>query len=200
MTDYVVDQTKKLHLYLIRIDLTGFQHLHPALGGSGTWSVPVTISNPGDYRVVADFTADTSAGPALHILGAPLKAPGNWSKESTPPVTAVATVDGYAVNVAGRLRAGVESPLIMRITRGGEPVTNLQPYLGVWSHLSAFRAGDLAFLHLHPTQQPMTGMSMDSPQLLAFKADVRSAGTYEVFVQFQTGGRLHTAALTLKAQ
>lgn len=200
LTHYEVDQTKKLHLYLIRTDLTGYQHLHPTLAADGSWSVPVTFAQPGDYRVVADFTVATSSGPAAHVLGAPLTVTGTWAKQPLPAPAAATTVDGYTVNVAGTVTAGTASPLVMRITRDGKPVTDLRPYLGVWAHLSAFRAQTLAFTHLHPTQQPMSGMAMDSPQLLQFKAELPTSGNYRVFIQFQTGGSLHTAAVTLAAR
>ncbi len=35
-TQYSPDQTKRLHFYLVRADLTGYQHLHPTLS-NGTW-------------------------------------------------------------------------------------------------------------------------------------------------------------------
>ena len=197
VTDYVVDQTKKLHLYLIRTDLTGFQHLHPTMTSDGTWSTQTTFATPGTYRVVTDFTVRHEGDDVTHILGAPLTVPGSWAPQPAPGPSGAVTVDGYTVTASGNLRAGTESPLAVRITRDGETVTDLQPYLGVWAHLSAFRAKTLAFAHLHPTEQPMSGMAMDSPDPLQFKALLPTAGTYRVYVQFQTAGALHTAALTL---
>lgn len=197
VTDYVVDQTKKLHLYLIRTDLTGFQHVHPALAADGTWSIRTAFAAAGRYRLVADFTVRPAGSDVTHILGAPLTVTGSWRRQPTPAPSSSVTVDGYTVEATGRLQAGTESALTVRLTRGGQPVTDLQPYLGVWAHLSAFRAGTLAFAHLHPTERPMSGMGMDSPDPLRFKAELPSAGTYRVYVQFQTGGALHTAGLTL---
>lgn len=199
VTDYTTDQTKKLHLYLIRTDLTGFQHLHPTMTADGVWSIRTTFPEPGAYRVVADFTPRTGATPTTRVLGAPLTVAGRWQPRPTPPVTTSTTVDGYTVTAAGTLTAAADSPMRIRITRGGNTVTNLQPYLGVWAHLSAFHAGSLALAHMHPTQQPMSGMTMDSPDPLSFQADLPAAGIYRVYVQFQTDGVLHTAALTLAA-
>ncbi|HZE01023.1 MAG TPA: hypothetical protein VE155_04575 [Pseudonocardiaceae bacterium] len=34
---------------------------------------------------------------------------------------------------------------------GPLPVTDLQPYLDTYAHLTAFHGGDLAFADLHPT-------------------------------------------------
>src|SRR4051812_10103268 len=50
------DQTKLLHLIVARTDMTGYQHLHPALGTDGRWSVDADFAQPGRYRAIADFT------------------------------------------------------------------------------------------------------------------------------------------------
>ena len=197
--DYVVDQTKKLHLYLIRTDLTGFQHLHPTLASDGVWSISTQFATPGAYRLVADFTVKRDGQDVTHILGAPLKVTGAWTPQAIPPPASTVTVDGFTVTAVGTLKAGRRAPLAIRIARGSEPVTDLQPYLGVWAHLSAFRAGTLAFAHLHPTEQPMSGMAMGNPEPLRFNAELPTPGTYRVYVQFQIGGVLHTAALALPA-
>jgi hypothetical protein len=199
VTRYEVDQTKKLHLYVIRTDLAQYQHLHPTLAADGTWSVPIAFAEPGRYRVVTAFTATTPDGGAAHVLGASLTVSGEWTKMPLPSPATTTKVDGYTVNIAGALHAGAESSLTIRITRNGNVVTDLQPYLGVWAHLSAFRQGLLAFTHLHPTVEPMHGMAMSSPRKLPFMADLAGSGYYRLFIQFRAGGALHTAAISLIA-
>ena len=57
----------------------------------------------------------------------------------------------------------------------GEPVTDLQPYLGAYGHLVALRDGDLAYLHVHPDGSPAT--ARPSPdRTCVFDAEVPSAG------------------------
>ncbi|MFC8260334.1 hypothetical protein ACFUNF_22680 [Streptomyces sp. NPDC057291] len=58
----------------------------------------------------------------------------------------------------------------------------------------AFHEGDAAFAHLHPT----TKVNGDNggPEL-SFHAELPTSGNWRLFLQFQTGGKLHTAALTL---
>src|SRR5919107_1447734 len=51
-----LEHTKRMHLIVVRRDMTGFQHLHPAQNRDGTWSVPATLSAAGTYRVFADFS------------------------------------------------------------------------------------------------------------------------------------------------
>jgi hypothetical protein len=90
--------------------------------------------------------------------------------------------------------AGMAHPLTARITKDGKPVTDLQPYLETYAHLTAFHEGDAAFAHLHPTTEVKGDQG--GPEL-SFHAALPTAGNWRLFVQFQTGGRLHTAALTL---
>ena len=71
--------------------------------------------------------------------------------------------DGYAVRLgAGAVRAGEEAELRFTVTRDGEPVAT-EPYLGAGGHLVALREGDLAFLHVHPTDGPSASMA-DVPE------------------------------------
>ena len=56
VTRYTENHEKLLHFIVVRNDLVGFQHVHPALDDTGTWRVPVDLSRGGDYRVFADFT------------------------------------------------------------------------------------------------------------------------------------------------
>ena len=51
-----VEHTKRMHLVVVRRDMTGFQHLHPTQRPDGAWTVPVTLRDPGSYRVFADFS------------------------------------------------------------------------------------------------------------------------------------------------
>jgi len=78
--------------------------------------------------------------------------PGPSATTATPlPAPArAATVDGYTVTLNGNLTAGQEAPLTVTISRNGQSVTDLQPYLDTYAHVTAIHQGDLAFAHLHP--------------------------------------------------
>ncbi|MFD4247041.1 hypothetical protein ACFWP3_36460 [Streptomyces sp. NPDC058525] len=78
----------------------------------------------------------------------------------------------------------------------GKPVTDLQPYLDTYAHLTAFHEGDQAVAHLHPENKVTTaGGGLD----LSIHAQLDKPGNCRLFLQFQTDGKLHTAALTLRA-
>ena len=52
---YEVEHEKRMHLIVVRNDLTGFQHLHPKLGADGTLAHAGDDRGAGSYRVFADF-------------------------------------------------------------------------------------------------------------------------------------------------
>ena len=51
VTQFAVKHDKRMHVVVVRSDLTGYQHLHPTLGPDGVWSVPLTLNAPGTWRV-----------------------------------------------------------------------------------------------------------------------------------------------------
>jgi hypothetical protein len=179
--DFDVEHTKRMHVIVVRRDMTGFQHLHPTQAADGTWSVPLTLRAAGSYRVFADFSVDDTP----HTLADDLTVDGQVrSRDLDAPVGSV-DVDGLRVTPSkGASRAGAESQLAFAVTRRGRPV-EVQEYLGARGHLVALRQGDLAFLHVHPDE--------DS---LRFMATFPTAGAYRLFLQFKVDGRVHTAAFT----
>jgi hypothetical protein len=65
VTDYRPTHDRKLHLIVVRRDLSGFAHVHPTIADDGTWSVPLQLTEAGSYRVFADFApAGQSQRPA----------------------------------------------------------------------------------------------------------------------------------------
>jgi hypothetical protein len=174
--DFDVEHTKRMHVIVVRRDLTGFQHLHPEQAADGSWSVPLTLADAGSYRVFADF----SAGGEPHTLATDLTQDGEFEAVPLPAPAQTTTTDGLEV------RLQRDEDLRFTVTRGGRPV-QVDDYLGAKGHLVALREGDLAFLHVHPDERS-----------LRFEATFPSAGRYRLFLQFRTEGRVHTAAFTLE--
>ncbi|MFD0374975.1 hypothetical protein [Streptomyces sp. NPDC127112] len=195
VTSFAVDQTKRMHFYAIRSDLTGFQHLHPTMAPDGTWTADLTAMTPGTWRTYASFTPDTGAAKGEgFILSHTVTVPGTAADTPLPAPTATTEADGYTVTVKGTRMAGMGHPMTVTISKDGKPVTDLQPYLDTYAHLTAFHEGDQAFAHLHP--ETKVNGDHGGPDL-AFQAMLPKPGNWRLFLQFQTGGRLHTAALTL---
>lgn len=195
VTAFAVEQTKRMHFYAIRSDLTGFQHLHPTMTADGTWTADLSALAPGFWRMFASFTPGSGRGKGTpFVLSRGVTVPGTGTKTPVPAAATTARVDGYTVTVQGRPMAGTSHPLTVTVTRDGRPVTSLQPYLDTYAHLTAFHEGDIAFAHLHPTAE---ADGDHGGPTLAFDADLPTPGNWRLFLQFRTGGKLHTAALTL---
>ncbi|MFF8526222.1 hypothetical protein ACF05X_29325 [Streptomyces werraensis] len=195
--EYRREHDKELHLIVASRDLVTYRHLHPERAPDGTWSTPVALPRAGGYRVFADFTPDRPGAENL-TLGADLAASGPYSPRELPPPSTRARVDGYDVKLTGTLTPGRASELRLTVTRDGDPVTDLQPYLGAYGHLVALRAGDLAYLHVHPEGEPGDGTTRPGPHV-SFTATAPSSGSYRLFLDFKHDGVVRTAAFTVEA-
>jgi hypothetical protein len=191
MTAYEEEHGEDLHLIAVRRDLSGYQHVHPDMAPDGTWSVPLALT-PGSWRVFADFAGDG----ADHVLGADLSVAGDLVPQPLPSPAPTAEVDGYTVVLTGDPAAGEESRLTLSVSRDGVPVTDLQPYLGAYGHLVALRAGDLAYLHVHPAES--AGVEPPPGPHVEFVTTPPSPGTYRLFLDFKHGDVVRTAAFTVE--
>ena len=192
VTEFDIEQEKKLHLIVVRHDLTGFQHLHPKLAPDGTWSTGISFAEPGEYRVFADFVP---AGGEQTVLGADVRVGGGtFSPKPLPEPAARVRVDGYEIRFdATEIEAIGEGELKLDIMRNGSPVKDLQPYLGALGHAVILREDDLAYLHAHP----LTASASESRGTLRFHVMLPAASRYRAFVQFRHDGAIHTAAFTI---
>ncbi|NGN69943.1 hypothetical protein G5C51_39405 [Streptomyces sp. A7024] len=197
LTAYAKEHEKELHLILAARDFSTYRHLHPTRAADGTWSTPVKLPKAGDYRVFADFKPDKKGAEGL-TLGADLAVGGTYRPAAIPEESATAKVDGYTVELDGALTPGAGAELKLSVEKNGKPVTNLQPYLGAYGHLVALRAGDLAYLHVHPNGEPGDGKTKPGPEI-SFTATAPSSGTYRLYLDFKHEGEVRTAAFTVKA-
>jgi hypothetical protein len=188
LQDFEPENGKLLHLIVVRSDATAYQHLHPTLGRDGTWSVKLATPRAGRYRAIADFVVDGRK----YVVGTTLTVPGPGADEPLPAPSLRTSVDGYDVELQrpAELVAGEESQLTFRVTRRGRAVRDLQPYLGAYGHLVALHAPDLAYSHVHPNGTDRAGGA------ITFDTELHARGRYRLFLQFRTGGRVHTAAFT----
>ena len=188
VTKFERDQTKLMHLIVVRSDLTGYQHLHPTLGPNGVFTILLTLPKAGTYRAIADFTT----GGKRYALGAPITVPGRAADAPLPAPAMSATTDGYVVRVEhGAIDAGSDAQLDFTIMRNGKPVTALLPYLGAYAHLVALRNPTLAYSHVHPTSEKR------SAGMVGFSAEFPQQGRYGLFLQFRTMSGVHTARFTI---
>lgn len=188
VTDMEVEHERRMHLIVVRRDLTGYRHLHPVADARGRWTVPLRLREAGTYRVYADFHRDGAA----HTLAADLSVAGAFAPAPLPAPEEAATDGRYRARLAATgVRAGATVELDYALSRDGAPLRGVEPYLGADGHLVALREGDLAFLHVHPR-------ASGAPGRIRFGAEMPSPGRYRLFLQFRHGSAVRTVAHTLE--
>ncbi|MEU4157213.1 hypothetical protein [Actinoplanes sp. NPDC026670] len=198
VTDFQKIHTKPVHMYVLRDDLSGYQHLHPEVV-DGAWTAPVTITDGGAYRVYLEFVPyGRPAGAEPTVLGVPFVIAGDTTMVPVPapqpedrsgPYT-VRRLDGTA-----DLTSGTQTALQFQVLRDGRPAT-LEPYLGAYAHLSNFEVRTQGLKHLHPIATSADG-SAPADGVLAFHAAFAERGDKRMFLQFQAGGQVRQVEFTI---
>lgn len=198
VSDFDELHERRMHLIVVRRDGTGFRHLHPDMDEAGTWTVPIEFAEAGVYRAFADFSV---AGEQYTLASDLFVSGGNFEAQPFPAPAVLDSTGGYEVRLRGdELRAAESSLLTFAVTRNGEEVDDLDPYLGAKGHLVALREGDLAFLHVHPEEleDGHGGHSeAGTANEIAFAASFPTAGHYRLYLQFKHEGAVRTAEFTV---
>lgn len=151
LTDLVASHERLLHLIIIRRDLQYFQHLHPRpTGQPGEFLADVSFPQNGTYLFFIEFSRESGE----HILHQETIVVGN------KPVSVPALVEDNAPKTVGKVRvrleektakAGQELTYIFSLedSETGQPVRNLQPYLGVAAHVVILSEDTRTFAHAH---------------------------------------------------
>lgn len=192
VTDFAIVQTVPLHLYVLRDDLSSYQHVHPRLGGS-SWNTQIDVPDGGAYRVYVEFTPK-GGDPGGHptVLGVPFIIPGNTTVIPLPQPAdsvvagelTVSRLDGVA-----HLNAGQAALLSFRIAAKDGTAVSLQPYLGASGHLSAFEARTMRLSHMHSAS--------GAGNTIHFHAMFPNRGEQRLFLQFKVADEVHLAAFTV---
>jgi hypothetical protein len=196
VTEYDTAHDKDLHLIVVRSDGAEFRHVHPTNDGDGSWSIPWRWNAAGSYRIFADVVP-TDLGSNVTLTSTTSVA-GDLVPRPLPPESTVATVGDLTVTLDGSLGVGTTSTLTFTVTRAGQPVKTLEPYLAAYGHLVALRVGDLGYLHVHPMGEPGDGITQPGPDI-DFMAAAPTDGTYLLYLDFKVDGQVRTAEFTVTA-
>jgi hypothetical protein len=85
--------------------------------------------------------------------------------------------------------AGVETHFLIRFSKDGAPVNDLEPYIGAMAH-GVFLSGDSdVYLHCHPEQLTSPEPTARSGPDVPFATFFPRPGLYKLWVQFKRQGR-----------
>jgi len=196
-TRFPPNATKELHFFIVRDDMTAYQHVHPEVVGD-LWRTKVTIPDGGTYRMYAEFTPAGTDPMHPTVLGRNIVIPGDTTHIPLPPPEAEARAGDYTVTRP----EGPGQPIVKQMNTlrfaitdpTGRPVTGLETHLGAYGHVSAFNVLSQSVTHMHPLEQPGSG---PSPSALTFQAQFAERGEHRMFLEFRAGGEVRTAAFTV---
>ena len=187
VNDFEVEMTKKMHLIVVKNDLSWFNHVHPEFQGGGKFTVTTALPSAGTYKIYADYTVKgvgqevpqfefATAGQTVmpaKVLIVPDKMQGPWlinkfnaHPESEPDTKGGAVYEVALMPMPMPIVAGKDTMLHFQVRYAkGTPVKDLQPYLGAMGHCVILSSDTNSYLHSHPMSEgadhDMSKMNME---------------------------------------
>jgi hypothetical protein len=195
------------HVFVISQDMTQFFHIHPEQRADGTWVVDVTLPQPGYYKVLSDFLP---SGGSSQFMARPLVTAGYGgdlvasSAHLEPDQDLTKTVDDLTATVTydpKKFVAGVYGHLMFHLTNAatGEPVRDLQTYLGAFGHTLIMSEDMVEYVHSHPIEMMPAEANLEElrggPDV-TFEGLMPKPGRYRAWTQFRRHDKIYTFTYT----
>lgn len=196
---------RPFHLFVVSWDLEHFAHVHPVMQPDGTMEVATVLPRPGAYQLYADF---------LPGRGVPQLLQQSVFTDGVSPGSA-APERARASAIDHEVREGMDRGLRVRVEPArlvagrvevvgvtfedavsGEPLADLEPYLGAWGHALIVSADLADAVHSHPVT-PLT--SPGGPRIF-FSQRFPRPGYYRMWIQVQRRGDVATVPFTLHVE
>jgi hypothetical protein len=210
---------KPLHLLVVSDDLAEFYHIHPEMQVDDSYSVEHIFPYGGRYRLYADYTPP---GSATIVEQFELNVDGPARPRQNLVADASLTKESESLRVTASsdkpLRAGEDLMLKFALAdvKTGQPVNNLQLYLGALAHFVIISEDLKDFIHAHPldagevfdpskdpTQhvhdpaQLAKKLVGTSPSEVSAYVSFPHAGLYKLWAQFQRDGKVISVPFVL---
>ena len=207
VTQFAEVHDKLFHLFIVSRDMKEFFHEHPVLEKDGSFTIEHVIPTPGHYMLFSDFMP-IGGGPQM--IASPIVTAGfdgdiasSWPNLK-PDTSLVKTANGVIVQLniePAKVIAGEEAdvPIHFEDAKTGEPVKNLQRYLGAFGHAMMLSEDMTEHVHAHP-EQMLEGTTITDgggPDLV-FHALFPKPGNYRIWLQFQRNNVLSTVPFTVR--
>lgn len=186
---------KKMHLIIVSKDLSYFSHEHPEYRADGQYVWEHAFPTGGEYLLFQDFMPK---GASHQLSRIPVKVVGQ--QRQAVKYTAENLVwkeDDYQVTLGfDKLPLQSKQPVVVKITvsKAGQPITNLDNYLGALGHMVIISEDTQDYLHVHPQESATKGPEVN------FNSGFEKPGIYRVFLQFNHEGKIRTANFTIKVE
>ena len=224
LDDFVPDHGHLMHLFVVSPSLDRLWHLHPDEAGTGAFEQRLPDMPSARYELFADLVHATGVSETVTgqfdsagIHGVPLTGDDSaWSEAGPPPLPK----DGFGgtrkPDATKIVWVRDDTPLVpRRLTlftfrvenENGQPVSDLELYMGMPGHAIFVRRDRQVFAHVHPSgSAPMAAMDIAMPSSLAhaqhqappatvtFPYGFPAPGQYRIFVQVKRAGGVVTGA------
>ena len=204
--NFEVVHDKRYHLFIVSRDMEVFEHIHPEQRPDGTWAIEVTLPKPGYYQILSDFIP---TGGSPQFIGRTLVTAdfdGDLESQAAhlePDTVVNKTVGSITAHLQlepSILVAGQYGHLSFALTDAvtGQPVTDLQPYLGAFGHALILSEDMLDYVHSHPFEGPESDITrgFGGPNV-TFEGYMPRPGRYRVWSQFLRKDQVITVPFTL---
>jgi len=211
LDDFVPDHGHPMHLFVVSPALDRLWHLHPREAGLGAFEQRLPPMPGGKYELFADLVHATGVSETVtgqietaDIQGVPLSGDDSAWSDGRPSATKITWIRDDTPLVPKRLttftfRADDEH---------GEPVRDLELYMGMPGHAIFVRRDLKVFAHVHPSgSAPMAALDLAMPSnpshaqhmttppaTVSFPYGFPEPGQYRIFVQMKRAGSIITGA------
>jgi len=206
--EFNIIHDKPFHLFVVSQDLNYFAHIHPQQQADGGFTIETMVPNAGSYIIYCDFFPVGGMPQVAHLSLITAGFDGDlFSSQAQlePDKILTKTLDGVRFELTlnpPEPLGGRPANLKYHLTdeKTGEPVRDLQPYLGAWGHTLILSEDVSDYIHSHPTE--MIPDRVDRTKIyggsdVSFDAFFPRPGRYRVWSQFQRQGKLITVAFTI---
>jgi hypothetical protein len=184
-----INHEKEMHVIVVSKDLSFFNHIHPENKGKGEFTVTTQFPTAGEFEVISDF-APTGMGAMTKKQWITVQGNAPSPQPIVPDTDLTKMVDRKEVTLSmDHLMANMEIKLTFHIkdAKSGEPITNLQPYLGAVGHVVIMDDKAEEYIHVHPMEEKESGPDA------SFMATFPHSGVFKIWGQFQQEGEVFTA-------
>ena len=199
------------HLFVVSQDLNYFAHIHPQQQTDGSFTIKTTVPKAGSYIIYCDVFPVGGMPQVAHRSLITAGFDGDLfaaQARLVPDTILTKTLQGVRFELTlnpSEPVGGRPATLKYHLTdeKTGEPIKDLQPYLGAWGHTLILSEDVSDYIHSHPTETIPD--DADRAQIhggadVSFDAFFPRPGRYRVWSQFQRQGKLITVAFTINVR
>jgi hypothetical protein len=203
--DLISHHDALIHLVVISADGAFYAHIHPPSTGPGRFTIGLMPDRSGRYTAYMEIQRQDSGTQVIardfEVGGATVAA------AQPPPGFGAREVGDMQVDVSSSLtplRAGKQATLTFSFSRGGAPVGDLQPWLGMAGHMIARDTSGSIFAHVHAVGPMAPSGILESG--VVYGPDIRfvytfpQPGRYQVWGQFRHNQQIVTVPVEVTVE